>query len=75
MSETRSRSEGEVGMPVTEQEVLTIREVPQQALRRLLGKTAGSRPETMGNACADRSRGANCSTRSEEEEKLVCGAD
>jgi hypothetical protein len=62
-------------MPVTELEVPTFQEVPQQALRRLLRRSTGSRPEAMGNACADRSRGANCSTRSEEEEKLVCGAD
>lgn len=62
-------------MPVFDQEVSTFHEVPQQALRRLIKKTTGATPGAMGNACADRSHGANCSTRSEEEEKLVCGSD
>jgi hypothetical protein len=63
-------------MSVLQHEAPTFQEVPQQALRKFLKKAAGLKSEALGGACGGGcGRGANCSTRSEEEEQLVCGAD
>jgi hypothetical protein len=62
-------------MSVLQQEAPTFEEVPQQALRNLLKGTVSTR-DAMGDACGGGcGRGASCSTRSQEEEEMLCGAD
>jgi hypothetical protein len=62
-------------MPALQQEALTFKEIPQQALRDLLKRTKSPR-RAVGDACGGGcGHGADCRTRSEEMEQMLCGAD
>lgn len=53
-----------------------VQEVPESLLRGKLSRAAGFRADAMGDACGGGcGRGASCSTRSEEMEAMLSGAD
>jgi hypothetical protein len=53
-----------------------MREVPNMVLNEMLKRAGVLNSDAMGDACGGGcGRGANCHTRSEEMEAMVCGAD
>lgn len=53
-----------------------MHEVSNVALREMLNQAGGFNADAMGDACGGGcGRGASCSTRSEEMEAMLCGAD